>query len=159
MTGLAEIRTAQHPTHGGDGLVLALRQNHALARRQAVGLSIDGRQVPLLMAENGAGVFFYGEAPRSLFSSHRWYWLNGLPNLAPALLDGGSPALPGTLAHRARLEAGEDPEKLEEQFGEMDGGEEGAGDALFSQFMKKIRGGGKQPQRDPKLYEMADYVS
>ncbi len=79
-----------------------------LLRRQAVGLSIDGRQVPLLMAENGAGVFFYGEAPRNLFSSHRWYWLTGLPNLAPALLDGGSPALPGTLAHRARLDAEED---------------------------------------------------
>ena len=57
-----------------------------------------------------------------------------------------------------RLEAGEDPEKLEEQFGDMEGSEEGAGDALFSQFMKKIRGGGKQPQRDPKLYEMAEFV-
>lgn len=57
-----------------------------------------------------------------------------------------------------RLEAGEDPEKLEEQFGDMDGGEEGASDALFSQFMKKIRGGGKQPRRDPKLYEMAEFV-
>lgn len=39
-----------------------------------------------------------------------------------------------------RLEAGEDPEKLEEQFGGMEGGEEGASDALFSQMMKKIKG-------------------
>lgn len=58
-----------------------------------------------------------------------------------------------------RLEAGEDPEKLEEQFGDMgEGGEEGASDALFSQFVKKVRSAGRQPQRDPKLYEMADYV-
>ena len=57
-----------------------------------------------------------------------------------------------------RLEAGEDPEKLEEQFGDMEAGEAGAGDALFSQFMKKIRASGKQPQRDPKLYEMAEFV-
>lgn len=57
-----------------------------------------------------------------------------------------------------RLEAGEDPEKLEEQFGGMEGGEEGASDALFSQFMRKIKSAGRQPRRDPELYEMADYV-
>ena len=57
-----------------------------------------------------------------------------------------------------RLEAGEDPEKLEEQFGDMESGEEGASDALFSQFMKKVKSAGRQPQRDPKLYEMAEYM-
>jgi hypothetical protein len=57
-----------------------------------------------------------------------------------------------------RLEAGEDPEKLEEQFGDMEGGGEGASDALFSQFLKKIKSAGKQPRRDPKLYEMAEFV-
>ena len=58
-----------------------------------------------------------------------------------------------------RLEAGEDPEKLEEQFGDMDSGdEEGASDALFSQFMRKVHGAARQPRRDPKLYEMTDYV-
>lgn len=58
-----------------------------------------------------------------------------------------------------RLEAGEDPEKLEEQFDDLDaGGEEGASDALFSQFMKKVRSAGKQPQRDPKLYELSDFI-
>ena len=58
-----------------------------------------------------------------------------------------------------RLEAGEDPEKLEEQFGDMDsGGEVGASDALFSQFMRKVRSAGKQPRRDPKLYEMSEFV-
>lgn len=56
-----------------------------------------------------------------------------------------------------RLEAGEDPEKLEEQFGDL-GGEDAAGDALFSQMMKKIKSGAKQPHRDPKLYEMAEFV-
>ena len=55
-----------------------------------------------------------------------------------------------------RLEAGEDPEKLEEQFGGMDEGE--AGDALFSQMLKRAKASRSQPVRDPKLYEMRDYV-
>lgn len=55
-----------------------------------------------------------------------------------------------------RLEAGEDPEKLEEQFG---GGDEGeASDALFTQMLKQAKATRKQPHRDPKLYEMRDYV-
>lgn len=57
-----------------------------------------------------------------------------------------------------RLEAGEDPEKLEEQFGDMEGGEAAASDALFSQMIKKIKSSGRQPQRDPKLYEMVEFV-
>ena len=57
-----------------------------------------------------------------------------------------------------RLEAGEDPEKLEEQFGDMEGGEAAASDALFSQRIKKIKGSVRQRKRDPKLYEMAEYM-
>ena len=55
-----------------------------------------------------------------------------------------------------RLESGEDPEKLEEEFGGMDEGE--AGDALFTQMLKRAKAGRKEPVRDPKLYEMRDYV-
>lgn len=63
-----------------------------------------------------------------------------------------------------RLEAGEDPEKLEDQFGSMDGpegegGEGGAADALWETMKKRIRALHKEPVRDPKLYEFADYVS
>jgi hypothetical protein len=55
-----------------------------------------------------------------------------------------------------RLESGEDPEKLEEEFGGMDEGD--AGDALFSQMLKRVKAGRKEPVRDPKLYEMRDFV-
>lgn len=55
-----------------------------------------------------------------------------------------------------RLEAGEDPEKLEEQFGGMDEGE--AGDAMFSQLVARVKAARKEPVRDPKLYEMRDFV-
>lgn len=57
-----------------------------------------------------------------------------------------------------RLESGEDPEKLESEFGDLAGGEEGASDALFSQMLKKIRSHRPQPKRDPKLYELTDYI-
>jgi hypothetical protein len=57
-----------------------------------------------------------------------------------------------------RLEAGEDPEKLEEQFGDLEGAEGEAGDVLFSQMIKKIKARGRTPQRDPKLYEITDYL-
>jgi hypothetical protein len=67
-----------------------------------------------------------------------------------------------------RLEAGEDPEKLEEEFGDLDDemggfGEDGcdtcgdAGDACTTSsktWWRKIRG----PRRDPVLYEMTDYL-
>lgn len=55
-----------------------------------------------------------------------------------------------------RLESGEDPEKLEEEFGGGEGDE--AGDALFSQMLKRAKATRKEPVRDPKLYEMRDYV-
>lgn len=56
-----------------------------------------------------------------------------------------------------RLEAGEDPEKLEEQFGGMDEGE--VGDAMFSQLVARVKAARKEPVRDPKLYEMRDFVT
>jgi len=62
-----------------------------------------------------------------------------------------------------RLEAGEDPEKLEEQFGGLDGDPEGgtsaAADALWDTVKKRIRSMKDQPVRDPKLYEMSEFVS
>ncbi len=61
-----------------------------------------------------------------------------------------------------RLEAGEDPEKLEEQFGGGEG-EDGApgeaADALWQSVKKKIKSLRDTPQRDPKLYEFADYAA
>lgn len=59
-----------------------------------------------------------------------------------------------------RLEAGEDPEKLEEQFGSLDSDDDG-GDAnndFFSQTVKRIRARMSAPKRDSKLYEMRDYL-
>ena len=55
-----------------------------------------------------------------------------------------------------RLESGEDPEKLEAEFGGMDEGE--GGDALFTQMLKRAKTTRKEPLRDPKLYEMRDFV-
>lgn len=56
-----------------------------------------------------------------------------------------------------RLESGEDPEKLEAEFGGADD-EEGGGVDFFNQTVKKIRAGLKAPTRDPKLYEMSEFV-
>lgn len=57
-----------------------------------------------------------------------------------------------------RLEAGEDPEKLEEEFGDvfenMDVPDDMPGEAMTAGVKaKKAR-----PIRDPKLYEMADFI-
>jgi hypothetical protein len=57
-----------------------------------------------------------------------------------------------------RLEAGEDPEKLESEFGDVMGDEDGGGGDIFSQTIKKIRAGLRAPQRDPKLYDMSEYA-
>ncbi len=59
-----------------------------------------------------------------------------------------------------RLEAGEDPETLEAEFGDL-GGEEGteSGADLFAATVKKIKAGLKVPVRDPKLYEMGEFVN
>ena len=63
-----------------------------------------------------------------------------------------------------RLEAGEDPEKLEEEFGDMpelddfgssenDSGEDSLSSKSRALF-RRMRG----PRRDPELYELADYL-
>jgi exonuclease VII small subunit len=56
-----------------------------------------------------------------------------------------------------RLESGEDPEKLEEEFGGFDEGNAAASDPFFSQ-MKKIIRGARQPIRDPRLYDLRDWL-
>ena len=56
-----------------------------------------------------------------------------------------------------RLESGEDPEKLESEFGDLGEGE-GDGMDFFSQTVKKIKAGLKTPARDPKLYEMSEFI-
>ncbi len=58
-----------------------------------------------------------------------------------------------------RLEAGEDPERLEEEFGDvfenMEMPEDGSPeDDLVTKARKRLRG----PRRDPALYEMSDFV-
>jgi hypothetical protein len=62
-----------------------------------------------------------------------------------------------------RLEAGEDPEKLEEEFGDafenmdfpgMEGGGEGEGEAGGA----AVKARKPRPQRDPALYEFSDYL-
>jgi hypothetical protein len=57
-----------------------------------------------------------------------------------------------------RLEAGEDPEKLESEFGGPGEGEEAEGADFLSQTVKKIRAGLCAPKRDAKLYEMSEWV-
>ena len=59
-----------------------------------------------------------------------------------------------------RLEAGEDPEKLEAEFGDLGGDESGEGGTdLLTATVKKIKARLKVPVRDPKLYEMSEFVS
>ena len=70
--------------------------------------------------------------------------------------------MPGTVEEMiARMEKGEDPEKLEEEYGDAledfepgEGGAEGAEAGEKS----KHRARRKRPDRDPTLYEMAEYV-
>jgi len=57
-----------------------------------------------------------------------------------------------------RLESGEDPEKLESEFGDMMGDDEGAGGDMFAQAFKKIRAGMRAPMRDPMLYDMGEFA-
>ena len=62
-----------------------------------------------------------------------------------------------------RLEAGEDPEKIEEEMGDVmgdDGGAEGApGESTEESKMKaRLRRLTRKPQRDPMLYEMSEFI-
>ncbi|MGA1205085.1 MAG: cytochrome C [Opitutales bacterium] len=68
--------------------------------------------------------------------------------------------MPGVMEEMVgRLEAGEDPEKLEAEYGdladleEFDSGEDTPPDGRTS-FLRRLRG----PVKDPELYEMSDYV-
>jgi hypothetical protein len=55
-----------------------------------------------------------------------------------------------------RLEAGEDPESLESEFGSLEGGAEG-GDPIFGQ-VRKIIHSARHPERDPRLYDLRDWL-
>ena len=62
-----------------------------------------------------------------------------------------------------RLEAGEDPEKLEEEFGDafenMDfPGMEGEGDGSAEAGGTAVKARKARPQRDPALYEFSEYL-
>lgn len=74
-----------------------------LFQRQGVGLSLEGLPVPMLLAENAAGIFFYATASDSLLSTHRCYWLSGQANVPPGRVEGVAPKEPGSLPHRARI--------------------------------------------------------
>lgn len=75
--------------------------------------------------------------------------------------------LPGAMEEMVRrLESGEDPDKLEAEYGDAfdddsllgDGGEEaaeGKADSSVRAWLRRHR----TPQRDPQLYELADYVT
>jgi hypothetical protein len=62
-----------------------------------------------------------------------------------------------------RMEAGEDPEKLEEEYGDalddvdQEGGTEG-GPGEEKASAKLLRSVRRRPVRDPKLYEISDYL-
>lgn len=57
-----------------------------------------------------------------------------------------------------RLEAGEDPEKLEEEFGDAFDAMDLPVDDLPVQSQGNFSQRKRQPSRDPMLYEMADYI-
>ena len=66
----------------------------------------------------------------------------------------GSKAPPELRDLVRRLEAGESPDKLEDEYGSLG---EGQDDPLFGQ-VKKILHAARPPARDPKLYELRDYL-
>lgn len=70
--------------------------------------------------------------------------------------------MPGTMEEMIqRMEAGEDPEKLEEEYGEaLEDFEPGSGGGAEGEDQGKgrFRVRQKRPERDPTLYEMAEYV-
>ena len=63
-----------------------------------------------------------------------------------------------------RLEAGEDPEKLEEEYGDMPeledfgSGDSSDGDDALSKRKKALWRRMRGPKRDPELYELNDYI-
>lgn len=76
---------------------------------------------------------------------------------------GGQPMPPAVEEMIARMEKGEDPEKLEEEYGDalenfdpMSGEDEAAGPEGSKRAARFLLG---RPRRDPVLYEMAEYIS
>lgn len=59
-----------------------------------------------------------------------------------------------------RLEAGEDPDRMEEQLDSLLGGEEEAAPETDDHEALHLRRGRREtaPRRDPALYEMREYV-
>lgn len=84
-----------------------------------------------------------------------------LGRLMRKMTEAAGQSLPGNMEEMVRrLEKGEDPEKLEEEYGEsMTDMEEALADPASDGGTKQ---GGRRrkaaPSRDPKLYEMADYI-
>lgn len=67
--------------------------------------------------------------------------------------------MPGEMEQMIRrLEAGEDPEKLEEEFGDAFEGMDMPGDEPAGETGSTTTRRSKPPVRDPALYEMADFV-
>ncbi len=70
--------------------------------------------------------------------------------------------LPGVMEEMVRrLEAGEDPEKLEDEYGEMEeledfgiAGEENEDSLSPKSMLRRLRG----PVKDPELYELNDFI-
>ena len=67
--------------------------------------------------------------------------------------------LPGEMEEMVRrLESGEDPEKLEEAFGDtLDDFGEGEEGEANSERIKKLHRRLMGPKKDPKLYDMSEY--
>jgi len=73
--------------------------------------------------------------------------------------------MPGVMEEMVRrLEAGEDPDKLEEEYGDLPeledfGAEEGGGEAEATvrtrALLRRLRG---EPTRDPELYKLGDFL-
>ena len=63
-----------------------------------------------------------------------------------------------------RMEKGEDPDRLEEEYGDLldeamePSGEAGEGEAPGTGVLAHLRRRSRQPRRDPELYDMAEYV-
>jgi hypothetical protein len=57
-----------------------------------------------------------------------------------------------------RMEAGEDPEKLDAEYGDALEGFDPLGDGAAEEVKARLRALRRQPQRDPVLYEMSEFV-
>jgi hypothetical protein len=54
-----------------------------------------------------------------------------------------------------RLEAGEDPDRLESEFGGLGDGDD---DPLLFAEMRRLARSARAPERDPRLYDIADWL-